>query len=275
MDYPTPPPVPPSAPPSLPVPPVPTQARPTLPPTAFRVPPAAEPPRKKSSLAGVLVVCGLMGVAMMGVVGKVALRSLSKARSAANLEKELNSGQMNPYALMARDYSRNPSKFRTGVAKGAARGLKRNVPQATFTLDDAAQVDDLGKALRTVIGYRGDVPGPDGEISLQGQLRQYVHPNGMVMVETACFSKYSMCLELDDLATSTDQRVLEHLEVPSRSFLPPDAECQAARAGNSGRQMQVCRLGEEMIITFQNLTLEETRHEFQRLAADPAFKDLE
>jgi hypothetical protein len=214
-----------------------------------------------------------MGLAMMGVVGKVPLKHLGKARAAADLRKELDSGEMNPYALMARDYSRNPSKFRTGVVRGAERGLKKNVPQATFTLDPA-QVDDLGKALRTVIGYRGDVPTPDGEISLQGELRQYVHPNGMVLVETACFSKYSMCLELSDLATNTDQRVLAHLEAPTRSFLPPDADCETANAVN-GRQMQVCKLGEELIVTFQNLTLDETRREFQRLATDPHFKDLQ
>jgi hypothetical protein len=277
MDQQTPPPVPPSAPPSLPVPPVPpvpAQARMPLPPSTFRVPPPEPPQKKKSGLAAGLVICGVMGVAMMGVVGKIALRSLGKARAAADLQKELNSGQMNPYALMARDYSRNPAKFRTGVAKGAARGLKRNVPQATFTLDDAAQVDDLGKALRTVIGYSGDVPGPDGEVSLKGQLRQYVHPHGMVLVETACFSKYSMCLELDDLAAATDERVLATLgSQNTRNMLPPEGECEASGAGGFGREMMVCRVGEEIVLTFQNLSLEQTRREFQKLAADPAFKD--
>jgi hypothetical protein len=272
MDQPssTPPPVPRSAPPSLPQPPAPVHVGVTLPPTAFRVPPSAEPPKKKSGLAGVLVVCGLMGLAMMGVVGKVALKHLGRARASA----DVRSGTMNPYDLMSRDYSRDPAKFRTGVAKGAARGLRKNVPQATFTIDEAAQVDDLGKALRTVIGYRGDVPGPDGEISLQGQLRQYVHPHGMVMVETACFSKYSMCLELDDLAAATDERVLASLgSQNTRNMLPPEGECESSGAGGFGREMMVCRVGEEIVLTFQNLSLEQTRREFQRIATDPAFKD--
>jgi hypothetical protein len=274
---PTPPPVPPSLPPAVPTPPIPTQAGVPLPPTAFRVPPAVEAPRKSSSgTVGTVITCGLLILAVMGFVGKAVVKRLAKARGADRAATALNSGTMNPYELMSSDYSRNPSKFRTGVAKGAARGLKKNVPQATFTLDEAAEVDDLGKALRTVIGYRGEVPGPDGEISLQGQLRQYVHPHGMVMVETACFSRYSMCLELDDLATSTDARVMAHLGSQNvRGMLPPDAECEASGAAGFGRELMVCKVGEEVVITFQNLSLEQTRREFQRIATDPSLKDLE
>jgi hypothetical protein len=184
-----------------------------------------------------LIVVGLLAVAMMGFVGRVVVRNLVKARAAADIERALRSDSVDPYTLMASNYKRTPAAFRTGFSRGVALGLRQNVPGGTFTVDDHPVVEDLGKAMRAVVGYTGEVPGPDGTpIALRGELRQYVHGGGMIMVETACFSEQSMCLELDDFVASADRSVLANLNGRSaRSLLPADSSCDAMRAPN-GRE---------------------------------------
>ena len=52
---------------------------------------------------------------------------------------------------MSRAYAQNPEKFSLGIARGAALGLKRTLPDGRVIVGDKAAVTDLGEALRIVV----------------------------------------------------------------------------------------------------------------------------
>ena len=182
-----------------------------------------------------------------------------------------------PYSALSRAYAQDPDTFRIGIAKGAALGLKRTMPQGRVVVGDKAAVTDLGEALRIVVTYLGEIPTEDrGMAAIEGQSRQYIHAGGMVSVHAICYTDYSMCLALDDLIQRTDAAVLQHLWDPVEAMLPPDVACEATSAPEIGRTARVtlCRIDGDMMMAFTRMSLTETRSHLRQFASDPEFKAL-
>jgi hypothetical protein len=234
-------------------------------PPCFPTPPPPAPEKRGLSSGTKLAAASAFLVAFvtMGFVGKAVVRSLVAGRGD-------RIATIDPYRLMSSEYKKSPSTFSRGVVLGAERGMRRNVPGGRITFDERADVTDLGSALRAVANYRGEVPTPDrGTATVEGQSRQYFHSNGAVVIETICFTTYSMCVGRDGLLDRTDRIVMEHLSDDTvDALLPPEGQCEAmsAPAAVGGKRMMLCRLEGDMVMTVMRMSLEETRAQFKRYA---------
>lgn len=247
--------------------------QPVYTPPSFPTPLAPPPAPKSSSHVGKLATAAaLVAFATMGFVGKAVVRSLRSGGHTATIENA------NPYQIMSRAYAKSPATFSLGVVKGAERGMKRSVPGGRITFDETSVVTDLGKALRAVADYRGEIPTPDrGTATVEGQTRQYLHANGAILIETTCFTNYSMCVGQEDLIARTDTAVMQHLDEDTvDALLPRGGECEATGVPVGGRttRVTVCRVEGDMVVTVMRLSLAATREQLRRFVDSPDAKEL-
>jgi hypothetical protein len=256
---------PPSIPPPLRTPPPPL---PALPPLSTRREPKRLPMGMKL-IAGILMAA----TALMGFVGgKAFVRRVVLAVRGGNA-MDLH----DPYATMSRAYAQNPDTFSVGVARGAELGLKRTLRRARVAVGPKAAVTDLGRAMRVVIDYRGEIPTEDrGMAAIEGETRQYIHAGGALSVQTICFTAYSMCLGREELIQRTDEAVLQHLKDRTVDIHPPGGDCSTTRAPEVSRTAYVtlCRMDGDMVIAFTEMSLDDTRNLLKQFTSDPEFKAL-
>lgn len=212
------------------------------------------------------VFAGLVVCLTAGVVSRAVVTRVLGAREAAAIERQ------DPYTLMTREFFAHPHQFQVTLARGAQAGVRRNLPEARVTFEDQAVVTNLGSALRAIVAYRGEMPGPNGAtLSLDAELRQYFHRGGAVVIETTCVSG-ERCEVPRDLIDRTDAAVLAHLaDEGVAAILPPEGQCEASSFAMKSHvnQMTVCRLEPDVFLSVMRLSLDQTRQELRRIASDP------
>ena len=208
------------------------------------------------ALTAALLVLGLAGLA-----GVAACRKTQAASATAGTERQ------DPYALMTREFFEHPHQFQVALARGAQADVRRSLPDAELTFVDRAVVTNLGHALRAIVAYRAEMPASEGgRRVLDAELRQYFHPNGAVIVETACFSGDSPCALPRELIDRTDTTVLQRLSDEGVGpLLPADAACETSpmTMRSHVNRMTVCRLGSDVRLSVMRLSREQTLAEFR------------
>ena len=201
----------------------------------------------------------LVAIALAGFSGAACRKSQTGSETAGT-------DRQDPYALMKDAFFANPRQFQVALASGAAASARRNLPDATLTVEEQAVVTNLGHALRAIVAYRGEMPAPGGSTqSLAAEVRQYFHPKGAVIVETTCVSGDSPCQLPRELIDRTDTTVLQHLSDDGiDSLLPRDAECEASPMPMRSHvnRATVCRLGPDVQLSVMRLSVDQTRAEF-------------
>ena len=206
-------------------------------------------------------------IGLTGFVGVAACRAPQAGTATAT------TGSSDPYALMKQAYFDHAHQFEVALARGAEAGARRSLPDAQLAFVDRAVVTNLGPALRAIVVYRGEMPATGGGTrTLEAELRQYIHPAGMVVVEAACFSDRSSCDVPRELIERTDAAVLQHLaDAGVEGMLPRDAGCEPASMpiGDAVHPVAICRPGPDVRLSVLRLARDETLAEFRWLAADP------
>jgi hypothetical protein len=208
-------------------------------------------------------------VAAIGLTGFASLAAWREARAARTIS---DIGPPDPYALMKGEFFARPDRFEIALARGAAAGAHRNLADAQLMFVDRAVVSNLGTALRAIVGYRAEIPGSSGTLSLDAELRQYFHPRGTVVIEAACPHSGTSSRELGDLTERTEATVVQHLSDEGvGSLLPAGAACETSPAplASHVNHVTVCRLGPDVRLSVMRLSLEQTLAEFRQLAVDP------
>jgi hypothetical protein len=247
-----------------------------LPESAFRVPPP-EPPRKPASPA-LIIACSLLALAVMAVVGTPLIKRFLAARAHSRVMADLGADRSDLYTRQRRDYLSDPVRVQTKVALDLGNALRRRAPDATFSVSERAAIDDEGPALRMAVEYRGSVPEAGGHLtSVRGHVREYVHPYGLVTLESACFTDYSMCLRYDELVAAADRAILEHIgDGDLEQVIPAEADCEKKQTdiGAHARILVTCRFEGNISLTFQRFGLGAANMEFAWRSQDPGDRPM-
>jgi hypothetical protein len=224
-----------------------------------------------------LAAAFLFALVTMGVISYAVVRVLMASpltrpggSSVRQIARQID--EVDPYTLVSREFRRNPAQFRLGAVRGAEVSIRRNVPNGRMTVDDRADVTDLGVVLRTVINYHGEIPTPNGPATVDGQTRQYTHKTGAIVVEAVCVTSASTCPGRDDVLAEMDAAVLQHMaDDDVEGLLPPGGECepQVLRTPGRIRRAQLCRVPGDVVLTVMKLNLPETREEVRAILQDP------
>jgi hypothetical protein len=209
-----------------------------------------------------------------GIVSGVVVPRLLKGRSGTtseSLAKELASASFSPYELVRKSNAARGKDFRRGLARAAERATRRTAPGSAVTFDDETTIDDLGTTMRGRVGYRGRAGGSATDpVQVEGEQRQFFHPNGMVIVDVVCLPALSSCERRDLLLDATEGAILEHLNAKRPdAMLPESGRCEIESNFMAG-SLATCEFGEDgLVLTLQMLSLEETRRALNAQARTP------
>jgi hypothetical protein len=208
----------------------------------------------------VKALAAFVGVLAFLTAGVAACRKAQAVSATAGTE------QPDPYALMKQAFFDHPEQFEFAMARAAEAGVRRNLSDARLTFEERAVVTNLGQALRAIVAYRAEMPAPEGGTqSIDAERRQYIHPWGAVIVETACVSGARRCQLPRELIDRTDATVLQQLSGEGVSaLLPPDAECETSPVPMRSHvnRVTVCRLGRDVRVSVMRLSRDQTLAEF-------------
>jgi hypothetical protein len=256
-------------PPERPKRPVPSWSPPNVP----AAPPAAKARSKPPVIA---VLAGIVGFAVMALVG----RGVGQRLAARLFDKPPQTDALtsDPYFVIKEAYARGARQFRIGVARGSALAVRRSAPQAALVFDPEATVDDIGGVFRTTVGYRGTLPMPErGPSPVEGEQRRYFHHNGAIIVDALCLTEDSMCVSRDQLMTTTEAAVMANLSGEGvDALLPGDGVCRPVEVqGALGpNRVTLCKLGSDMVITVQRLSLWEARFQLNAAGNDKELRGM-
>ena len=218
----------------------------------------AEPVIPRPSLQALAAFAGVVAFLVMDVA---ACRKAQAPSATA-----MTDGQ-DPYALRKRQFFAQPHQVQVALARHAEAGARRNLPNATLAFEEKAVVTNLGHALRAIVAYRGEMAAPEGGPQLlDAEVRQYVHSQGAVIVETACFSGGSPCQLPRELIDRTDATALQHLSDEGvSSLLPPGTACETSptQMRSHTNQMTVCRVEPDVQVSVVRRSREQALAEYR------------
>jgi hypothetical protein len=211
--------------------------------------------------------CGVLALVAMAFVGPSVIKRLLPAL-AGGVKAESGDSGSDPYSRHRRAYTSDPGRFRIKAASDAADALR---PRGIVDVDDRAVVDDTGSALRMVVEYSKVVP--EGERgSLRGHLRQYIHPYGLVTLDSECATDFSTCPRYYELAAGADQAILAHIgEADLENVVPADGDCTKTQSdvGVHARIRLTCTFDGDVVLTFERLGLGAANLELMRREQAP------
>jgi hypothetical protein len=209
---------------------------------------------RTASPATAIFGCGVLALLGMAFVGAPVMKRLLPALVGGGVGAEGRDSEPDFYSRHRREYTSDPGRFRTRVARDAADALR---PRGIVDVDEQAVVDDTGSALRMVVEYGKTVP--EGERgALRGHLRQYIHPYGLVTLDSVCPMDFSTCPRYEELASGADRAILAHLgEADLENVVPADGDCTKKQAdvGPQARIVVVCTVDGDVVLTFARLGL--------------------
>jgi hypothetical protein len=175
-----------------------------------------------------------------------------------------------PVELLRKGNAAGGRPFRMQLARAAERATKRSAGRNSIMFDEEIVLEELGSTMRGRVGYRGQVHADrddfDG-VRVEGEQRQYYHPQGAVIVDAVCAPKVSGCDGRTGLLDTAENAVLQHLDTPGVDpLLPEGGRCEVPE-GSTASALMSCELADGTILTVQRLSLAETRQSLERVVA--------
>jgi hypothetical protein len=184
--------------------------------------------------------------------------------------------RLNPYQFYQRTMAGR--HLNRGVAQGVAVAVRRAEPGSALEFDLEAAVDDLGIAMRFVVGYEGQLRSDGKLLPVVGGVRQYFHADGEAIIEVTCFKALSKCSEMQSVVQSAEASVMKKVAGSSVGGVLPQGDCSVSTEENPitglSHDTASCWYEPGTSVSLRRLNLVETRQAFQAASQDPEIRAL-
>jgi hypothetical protein len=178
-----------------------------------------------------------------------------------------------PIEILRKGNEESGRPFRMQLARAAERATKRAAGRNSIMFDEEMVLDELGGTTRGRVSYRGQVHADrddfDG-VRVEGEQRQYYHPQGALIIDAVCAPKASSCDGRTAVLDATESAVLDNLGGTGVDALLPERGRCDVPLGATASALQSCELPDGVVLTVQRLSLDETRQALRTVAANAA-----
>jgi hypothetical protein len=236
--------------------------------------------REKRNLA---LAASIMIASLLGTAGRAwyVRRGPSPDDVARSIEDgtivtTLGFDKLNPYQFYQRAMAGRHSN--RGAAQGAAVSVRRSEPGSALEFDLEAAVDDLGTAMRFVVGYEGQLRRDGKLLPVVGGVRQYFHADGEAIIEVTCLKAQSNCSEMQSVVQSAEASVMKKLAGSGVGGVLLQGDCDVSTEENPitglSHDTASCWYEQGTSVSLRRLNLGETRQAFKTISRDPEFKAM-
>jgi hypothetical protein len=246
--------------------------------------PAVEQSVRARVTRNVRLAVTVIGISLVGVGARAwyvrrgpSLEEVTRSIDNGTVASTLGFDRMNPYELVRNAHAAGPHAAQN-FATSTAASIRRDNPGSVLTFSESADIENLGQAIRAVVGYRGKLGNKQELFPVVAEVRKYFFVDSQATVDATCFTKLSACSEMQDLLQQAETKLLQAPTASGvGSILPPQGRCSIESEPNgpdSSHDVATCWYQPGTSLSFSRLNLAEWKQSLRATTQDPEIKQL-